>query len=121
MRVHHAFLFIRGLPLTGPAAAYFVQNTVASYERHFAEVHARSEQATSEAKLDGEADTLGKEASNLIVLLSELYNFQVVSCVLVYGIIRGLLEGELTEFKVELLLKITRSASPWSIWALPSG
>ena len=92
--------------LTSPAAAHFVQSTVASYERHLAD--ARLAEA---AEPEGEADTLGKEASNLIVLLSELYNFQVISCVLVYDVIRGLLDGDLTELKVELLLKITRSAS----------
>ena len=91
--------------LTSPAAAHFVQSTVASYERHLAD--ARLAEA---AEPEGEADTLGKEASNLIVLLSELYNFQVISCVLVYDVIRGLLDGDLTELKVELLLKITRSA-----------
>jgi nucleolar MIF4G domain-containing protein 1 len=52
---------------------------------------------------------LGKECSNLVVLFSELYNFQVISCILVYDIIRGLLDGDLSEFKVELLLKLLRS------------
>ena len=44
-----------------------------------------------------------------MVLLSELYNFQVISCVLIYDIIRSLLSTELTEFIVELLLKLLRS------------
>ena len=74
---------------------------VTAYERHFT--------ALQDAAADNEDETKGKECSNLIVLLSELYNFQVISCVLVYDIIRGLLDGALTEFKVELLLKITRS------------
>ena len=100
------------LPLINFTAAYFVQSTVASYEQHFAEAQsAEGASPAAEAEAGGEADGRGKEASNLIVLLSELYNFQVVSCVLVYDLIRGLLEGALTEFKVELLLKITRSAS----------
>ena len=51
----------------------------------------------------------GKECSNLIILLSELYNFQVISCVLVYDIIRSLLDGDLSETDVELLLKLLRS------------
>ena len=50
----------------------------------------------------------GKECLNLAMLLSELYNFQVISCVLVYDVIRGLLDT-LNEFDVELLLKIARS------------
>jgi nucleolar MIF4G domain-containing protein 1 len=56
-----------------------------------------------------ESEVLGKECSNLIVLLSELYNFQVISSVLVFDIIRNLLDQKLTEFSVELLLKIVRS------------
>ncbi|KAG6853988.1 hypothetical protein C0991_011851 [Blastosporella zonata] len=81
-------------------AAYFVQNVVSSYECHF---------ATSQAAATEEEDG-GKECSNLIVLLSELYNFQVISSVLVFDIIRGLLETGLSEFGVELLLKIVRNS-----------
>ncbi|KAI0342843.1 hypothetical protein BDW22DRAFT_1357370 [Trametopsis cervina] len=87
-------------------AAYFVQNVVTSYERHFATLQTSSERL-SETVND---ETLGKECSNLIVLLSELYNFQVISCLLVYDFIRGLLDGDLTEFKVELLLKVVRNS-----------
>ena len=46
---------------------------------------------------------------NLILLISELYNVHVISCVLVYDLIRDLLAGGVTELNVELLLKITRS------------
>lgn len=46
---------------------------------------------------------------NLIVLISELYNFQVISCVLVYDLIRDLLSEDISELGVELLLKVTRS------------
>ena len=56
------------------------------------------------------ASVYSKESSNLIVLISELYNFQVISCILVYDIIRLLLDGDsLTEVSVELVLKIARS------------
>ena len=44
-----------------------------------------------------------------MILLSELYSFQVISCVLIYDIIRSLLSAELSEFAVELLLKLLRS------------
>ncbi|KAG6896315.1 hypothetical protein C0992_009105 [Termitomyces sp. T32_za158] len=81
-------------------AAYFVQNAVSSYERYFATFQA--------AKGDEEGG--GKECSNLIVLLSELYNFQVISSVLVFDVIRGLLDAGLSEFIVELLLKIARNS-----------
>lgn len=85
-------------------AAFFVQNVVTSYERAL-------EQASSCHVESGnlDEDIRSKECSNLIVLLSELYNFQVTSCLLVHDIIRVLLEGDLSELKVELLLKITRS------------
>lgn len=88
-------------------AAHFVQNVVSSYERHFDGV----EQQLAKGQEHVEDEILGKECSNLIVLLSELYNFQVISCVLIYDVIRGLLVDELSEFKVELLLKVTRSAN----------
>ncbi|KAG6900793.1 hypothetical protein C0993_000112 [Termitomyces sp. T159_Od127] len=80
-------------------AAYFVQNAVSCYERCF---------ATFQAAQGEEGG--GKECSNLIVLLSELYNFQVISSVLVFDVIRGLLDAGLSEFIVELLLKITRNS-----------
>lgn len=57
------------------------------------------------------SDESSKAASNLTTLLAELYNFQVVSCVLVYDLIRRFLEGGLREERdVELLLRIVRSA-----------
>jgi nucleolar MIF4G domain-containing protein 1 len=57
-----------------------------------------------------ESEERGKECSDLLVLLSELYNFQVISCILSYDIINDLLSGKtLSEFRVELLLKILRS------------
>lgn len=93
-------------------AAYFVQNVVADYEKHFIALQdARADHEAPNSDGPGTEDPRGKEASNLIVLLSELYNFQVISCLLIYDIIRGLLEGSVTELKVELLLKITRSTT----------
>ena len=90
--------------LTPYLAAHFVQQLVTSYEKHYAAVC----NLPTDPQPNGD-DTRGKECSNLIVLLSELYNFQVISCVLMYDVIRALLDGDLTEFKVELLLKVTRS------------
>jgi nucleolar MIF4G domain-containing protein 1 len=54
-------------------------------------------------------ESKGKECSNLVVLLSELYNFQVISSVLIFDLVRQLLGNDLTEFDVELLLKLMRS------------
>nr|GAT50977.1 MIF4G/MA4-domain-containing protein [Mycena chlorophos] len=83
-------------------AAHFVQSVVSAYEQHYANL------GTPDPTVP-DAPT-PKECSNLIVLVSELYNFQVISCVLVYDIIRGLLETELTEYNVDLLLKIVRNS-----------
>lgn len=52
--------------------------------------------------------TAGKECTNLMSFLSELYNFQVVGCVLIFDFIRMFL-SDLTELHTELLLKIVRS------------
>ncbi|KAF8969183.1 hypothetical protein BDZ97DRAFT_1754792 [Flammula alnicola] len=82
-------------------AAHFVQCVVASYERHYAAMQDSAPDTTEQE---------GKECSNLLVLISELYNFQVISCALVFDIIRALLDGDLSEFKVELLLKIVRNS-----------
>jgi nucleolar MIF4G domain-containing protein 1 len=82
-----------------------VQSLISDYHHHY---------ATVGAQIDMLDETVGKECSNLIVLLSELYNFQVVASLLVYDVIRSLLQGELTEFNVELLLKLLRSASHYS-------
>ncbi|KAJ3515422.1 hypothetical protein NLJ89_g1761 [Agrocybe chaxingu] len=86
-------------------AAYVVQSTVAAYEKHFHDM-----QDANFLTEDTAAEKDGKECSNLLVLIAELYNFQVISSALVFDIIRVLLDAELTEFKVELLLKIVRSS-----------
>lgn len=58
-------------------------------------------------------DEPGKVASNLIVLVSELYNFQVISCILIYDLVRDLLNRpKLSEYNAELLLRIVKSESP---------
>ena len=52
----------------------------------------------------------GKEASNLVVLISELYNLQVIGCILIYDLVRELLnQPQLSEYNVELLLRIVKS------------
>ena len=84
-------------------AAHLVQTLVASYERHYASLQDTTISSTDAAEQDG------KECSNLLVLISELYNFQVVSSILIFDVIRHLLSNDLTELKVELLLKILRS------------
>lgn len=53
----------------------------------------------------------GKEGANLIVFLSELYNFGMVGAGLIYDIIRMFLEN-MNEFDTELLLKVVQSTTP---------
>jgi nucleolar MIF4G domain-containing protein 1 len=53
----------------------------------------------------------GKQCTNLISFLSELYNFQVISCVMIFDFIRLFLSS-LTELHTELLLKVVRSSGP---------
>jgi len=109
--LHAAFVSSLHKIIGSEFAAYFVQHVVSLYEQCYA-----STQSTQLGRQlpnpDGqsETDTLGKGCSNLIVLLSELYNFQVISSVLVFDIIRGLLENDVTEFSIELLLKIVRNS-----------
>jgi nucleolar MIF4G domain-containing protein 1 len=88
-----------------------VQSVVSSYEHYYSAL-------ASAIAGDALSEPSGKECSNLIVLLSELYNFQVISCVLVYDIIRNLLSAELTEYDVELLLKLLRSTYQSSAFSI---
>jgi nucleolar MIF4G domain-containing protein 1 len=79
-----------------------VQTLVIEYERYY-KLH-QAEYAIPNA------ESVGKEASGLISLFSELYNFHVIGSELVFDIIRNLLQDELQELNVELLLKLLRSA-----------
>ena len=74
--------------------AQIVQRIVEGFDRIFA------------TKTDG--DMNGKKLTNLISLLSELYNFRVIGSGLIYDFIRIFLE-DLSELNVELLLKVIRS------------
>ncbi|KAL7270561.1 suppressor of glycerol defect [Rhizina undulata] len=53
--------------------------------------------------------TAGKECTNLMSFMSELYNFQVMGCVLMFDFVRMFL-SEITELNTELLLKIARNS-----------
>ena len=50
----------------------------------------------------------GKDCLNLVIFLSELYNFGVVGAALVYDLIRVFLD-KLSDFDTELLLKVVQS------------
>jgi len=51
----------------------------------------------------------GKKANNLMGLLLELYNFGVISSVLIFGLIR-IFVAEMNELNTELLLKVVRNS-----------
>ncbi|KAJ2157860.1 suppressor of glycerol defect [Coemansia sp. RSA 552] len=91
--------------------AHLVQNLMEEFERRFKQSMAefRSNQgAMEDDDDDGSRDlTIGKECQNLCVFVAELYNFQVISCHLVYDVIRLCVE-EINEFTAELLLKLIR-------------
>ena len=93
-------------------AAYFVQHAVSSYEHYHSVIQGSlpgPSSAPETSTEDIEIHKDGKECSNVLVLVSELYNFQVISAGLLFDVIRALLDGDLTEFNVELLLKLLRS------------
>ncbi|KAK9488766.1 hypothetical protein V1527DRAFT_493617 [Lipomyces starkeyi] len=71
--------------------AYFIQTLVENFDKHYRD----AEQ--------------GKECTNLIVLLSQLYTFQVVGCALIYDFIRLFLK-DITELHTELLLKLIQNS-----------
>ncbi|KAG1463225.1 hypothetical protein G6F55_002515 [Rhizopus delemar] len=84
-------------------AAHFVQTLVETYEKE----HNKCRRIN---KLDDNEGSEGyKETKNLLTLILELYNFQVISCILIYDLVRVLI-GELDEGNVELLLRIIRTA-----------
>lgn len=77
--------------------AQLVQHTV----ERFKENHAQLPQ--------GEAQNVPKYTSNLITFLSQIYNFQLIGCTLIFDYVRILL-NDLTELNAELLLRIVRMA-----------
>ncbi|KAK4983479.1 suppressor of glycerol defect [Elasticomyces elasticus] len=74
--------------------AQIIERVVAAFDTHYKNM-----------------DDNGKEANNLIALLSQLYNFQVIGSTLVFDCVRLFL-SELSETNAELLLKIMRSSGP---------
>ncbi|KAH8117828.1 hypothetical protein DFH11DRAFT_1570916 [Phellopilus nigrolimitatus] len=90
-------------------AAHFVQTVVATFEGHYAR-YSEMPAPNANVELSSTDEPLGKECSNLLVLLSDLYNYRVISCALMYDVIRLILEGDMTELDVELVLKLARGS-----------
>ncbi|KAG0359049.1 hypothetical protein BC939DRAFT_501264 [Gamsiella multidivaricata] len=85
-------------------AAHFIQTLVEQFETH----HVLASSTKSIAMTD-ETMSAVKQCTNLIVLVSELYNMQVIACVLVYELIRWFMT-ELSELNVELVVKIVKTS-----------
>lgn len=94
--------------LTCLVAAHFVQTVIEMFETEHKK-YRKAKQQTIDDEQEGY-----KETRNLLTLILELYNFQVISCILVYDIVRMLI-SELDESNVELLLRIIRSEYPYYI------
>jgi nucleolar MIF4G domain-containing protein 1 len=86
--------------------AQVIQRIVELFDVHYARATAAIQEGPAAATTDS-----SKETSNLIMLLSEMYNFQVVGSNLIFDYVRLFL-GKLSELNAELLLKIIRTSGP---------
>lgn len=77
-------------------AAHFIQHLV---------------QSLSEHRRQASGDHSDAPSKHLVTLLSELYNMQVISCVLIFDYVRQFLEN-LSELNTELLLRIIQHCGP---------
>ncbi|KAL7746421.1 suppressor of glycerol defect [Sorochytrium milnesiophthora] len=102
VNVYAAFVTCISVGHGQEVAAHFVQELVESFLSRYA---AASEQA---ADLASDLPS-SKESINLIVLTAMLYNFRVISCVLVYDLVR-LFMVNLRELDIELLMKMLKLA-----------
>ncbi|KAJ2783267.1 suppressor of glycerol defect [Coemansia javaensis] len=94
--------------------AHLVQKLMEEFEQQFAQGLAdfragQDQEAKDGDDDDGAAGGAGKECQNLCVFVAELYNFQIISCQLVYDVIRLCIQ-DVNEFTAELLLKLIRTS-----------
>ncbi|KAF9919027.1 suppressor of glycerol defect [Linnemannia zychae] len=85
-------------------AAHFIQTLVEQFDGY----HAIAS-STKSTEMTDETLNAVKQCTNLIVLVSELYNMHVIACVLVYELIRWFMT-ELSELNVELVVKIVKTS-----------
>ncbi|KAF9331399.1 suppressor of glycerol defect [Podila minutissima] len=85
-------------------AAHFIQTLVEQFDGH----HALAS-STKSTEMTDETLSAVKQCTNLIVLVSELYNMQAIACVLMYELIRWFMT-ELSEMNVELVVKIVKTS-----------
>jgi nucleolar MIF4G domain-containing protein 1 len=85
-------------------AAHFTQTLIEQFDTHHAVAA-----STKSTEMTDETLSAVKQCSNLIVLVSELYNMQVIACILMYDLIRSFMT-ELSEMNVELVVKIVKTS-----------
>ncbi|KAG4305522.1 hypothetical protein PORY_001078 [Pneumocystis oryctolagi] len=78
--------------------AFFLQRLVKTFSEYY--LKEKLKKNTSD-----DVVPYNKECINSLIVLSELYNFQVISCTLIYDLIRLFL-NEISDLNTELLLKI---------------
>ncbi|CAO0803354.1 unnamed protein product [Mucor circinelloides] len=89
-------------------AAHLVQTLVEMFEKEYKKCKVSIQRGDDNGDEGPEGS---RESKNLLTLILELYNFQVLSCVIIYDLVRMLIE-HLDENSVELLLRIVRTAGP---------
>ncbi|KAF9918061.1 suppressor of glycerol defect [Lobosporangium transversale] len=85
-------------------AAHFVQTLIEQFDAY----HAMAS-STKSTEMTDETLSAAKQCTNLIVLVSELYNMQVIACILVYELIRWFMT-ELSELNVELVVRFVKTS-----------
>ncbi|KAI9501564.1 armadillo-type protein, partial [Coemansia spiralis] len=88
--------------------AHLVQKLMEEFEKHFNQgLSDFKATAANDDMDDGDEMMTGKQCQNLCVFIAELYNFQVISCQLVYDVVRLCIQ-DVNEFTAELLLRLIR-------------
>ncbi|GAA5920034.1 hypothetical protein JCM5296_000953, partial [Sporobolomyces johnsonii] len=88
--------------------AEVLAKAVEQFDAALAKHHEAREQGTEEQDEGFEGRPGSKECLNVVAFLAELYNFGVVSCGLVYDLVRVFIESGPGELDVELLSKVIK-------------
>jgi nucleolar MIF4G domain-containing protein 1 len=100
-------------PFVSFSGGHFLQTAITRYTTTLA-----AAQSHSATPLNGDIEDPGKQPLNILTLVSELYNFQVVGCLLIYDLVKGFIQdlgtlGFKGEFAVEGVLRVLRCESSW--------
>ncbi|KAF8468783.1 hypothetical protein BDZ91DRAFT_721111 [Kalaharituber pfeilii] len=96
MVLHAGFLAALYKVIGTDFGAHVIQRIVEEFDKSY------------NANKGNDINSVGKECTNLISILSELYNFQVIGSRLMFDLIRMFLK-DITELNTELLLKVVRN------------